>query len=29
MHASVYQVLRNGRVLFERAALLSMQEALA
>ena len=28
-HASVYQVLRNGRVLFERAALLSMQEALA
>ena len=29
MHASVYQVLRNERVLFERAALLSMQEALA
>jgi len=29
MHASVYQVLRNDRVLFERAALLSMQEALA
>jgi len=29
MHASVYQVLRNGRLLFERAALLSMQEALA
>jgi large subunit ribosomal protein L4 len=28
-HASVYQVLRNERVLFERAALLSMQEALA
>jgi large subunit ribosomal protein L4 len=28
-HASVYQVLRNGRILFERAALLSMQEALA
>jgi hypothetical protein len=24
LHASVYQVLRNGRVLFERAALLSM-----
>ena len=29
MHASVYQVLRNERVLFERAALLAMQEALA
>jgi len=29
MHTSVYQVLRNERVLFERAALLSMQEALA
>jgi large subunit ribosomal protein L4 len=29
MHASVYQVLRNDRVLFERAALLSIQEALA
>jgi ribosomal protein L4 len=29
MHASVYQVLRNERVLFERAALHSMQEALA
>lgn len=29
LHASVYQVLRNERVLFERAALLSMQEALA
>jgi large subunit ribosomal protein L4 len=29
MHASVYQVLRNERLLFERAALLSMQEALA
>jgi len=28
-HASVYQVLRHGRVLFERAALLSLQEALA
>ena len=29
MHASVYQVLRNDRVLFEQAALLSLQEALA
>src|SRR5262245_48208420 len=28
-HASVYQVLRHDRVLFERAALLSLQEALA
>jgi large subunit ribosomal protein L4 len=28
-HASVYQVLRNDRVLFEKAALLSLQEALA
>jgi large subunit ribosomal protein L4 len=28
-HASVYQVLRNERVVFERAALLSLQEALA
>jgi len=28
-HASVYQLLRNDRVLFERAALLSLQEALA
>src|SRR5262250_689274 len=28
-HASVYQMLRHGRVLFERAALLSLQEALA
>src|SRR6266436_2936396 len=28
-HASVYQVLRSDRVLFEKAALLSLQEALA
>src|SRR5262249_2329593 len=28
-HASVYQMLRHGRVLFERAALLSLQEGLA
>ena len=28
-HASVYQVLRNDRVLFEKAALLSLQEAFA
>ena len=28
-HASVYQILRNDRVLFEKAALLSLQEALA
>jgi len=28
-HASVYQILRNERVLFEKAALLSLQEALA
>jgi large subunit ribosomal protein L4 len=28
-HASVYQVLRNGRVVFERAALLGLQEALS
>jgi len=28
-HASVYQILRNQRVLFEKAALLSLQEALA
>ena len=28
-HASVYQVLRSGRVVFEKAALLAMQEALA
>ena len=28
-HASVYQVLRNDRVLFEKAALLSLQESLA
>ena len=28
-HASVYQVLRNDQLVFERAALLSMQEALA
>jgi len=28
-HASVYQVLRNDRVLFEKAALLSLQETLA
>jgi large subunit ribosomal protein L4 len=28
-HASVYQVLRNERVVFEKAALLSLQEALA
>jgi large subunit ribosomal protein L4 len=27
-HASVYQVLRNGRVVFERAALLALEEAL-
>ena len=28
-HASVYQVLRNARLVFERAALLAMQEALS
>ena len=28
-HASVYQVLRNHRVVFEKAALLSLQEALS
>ncbi len=28
-HASVYQMLRNGRVVFEKAALLSLTEALA
>ena len=28
-HASVYQVMRHERVVFERAALLSLQEALA
>ncbi len=28
-HASVYQILRNERVVFEKAALLSLQEALA
>src|SRR3990170_4768546 len=28
-HASTYQVLRNGRMIAERAALLTMQEALA
>jgi large subunit ribosomal protein L4 len=28
-HASVYQILRSDRVLFEKAALLSLQEALA
>ncbi len=28
-HASVYQVLRSGRVVFEKAALLGMQEALS
>ncbi len=27
-HASVYQVMRNGRVVFEKAALLSLEEAL-
>jgi large subunit ribosomal protein L4 len=27
-HASVYQVMRNGRVVFERAALLALEEAL-
>jgi ribosomal protein L4 len=28
-HASVYQVMRHERVVFEKAALLSLQEALA
>ena len=28
-HASVYQLLRNDRVIIERAALLALQEALA
>ncbi len=28
-HASVYQLLRHGRVVFEKAALLGLQEALA
>jgi large subunit ribosomal protein L4 len=28
-HASVYQVLRHGRVVFERAALLGLEEALS
>ena len=28
-HTSVYQVLRSHRVVFERAALLSLQEALS
>jgi len=28
-HASAYQLLRNGRMIAERAALLAMQEALA
>ena len=28
-HASVYQLLRSGRVVFEKTALLAMQEALA
>jgi len=27
-HASVYQVMRNGRVVFEKAALLALEEAL-
>ena len=28
-HASVYQVMRNGRVVFEKAALLALEKALA
>jgi ribosomal protein L4 len=27
-HTSVYQVMRNGRVVFEQAALLALEEAL-
>jgi hypothetical protein len=27
-HTSVYQVMRSGRIVFERAALLALEEAL-